>query len=197
MPPSLQLENRVFKNKKIIQLISVSNLHEGKGVDLTLRALACLKKQGIDNWFYTIIGNGDQKHYLEKIIKQFDLSKQVEFMGACTHNIVYEHLLKADVFCLPSYREAFGIAYVEAMAHGLLTIGVKGQGPQAFIEHGKTGLLVEPKNNDDSAQALHLAITQFQNMSDVAIAAKKHVMENFTWNKHAEKLFTIYKEICT
>ena len=197
MPSSQQLEKRVFENKKTIHLISVSNLHEGKGVDLTLRALICLKNQGIDNWFYTIIGDGDQKNYLEGIIAQFDLSNQVRLIGACLHEIVYEHLQKSDVFCLPSYREAFGIAYVEAMAQGLLTIGVKGQGPQAFIEHGKTGLLIEPQNTDDLVQALHLAITQFQNMKEVAYAGQQYVLENFTWETHAEKLFTIYEEICT
>lgn len=195
IPFNLKLVNFVFKSKKTIRLVSVSNLHEGKGVDLTLQALGYLKNKGIKNWSYTIIGDGNQKNYLENIILQFDLSNYVTFLGSCTHEIVYENLKKSDIFCLPSYREAFGIVYVEAMAHGLLTIGVKGQGPQAFIKHGETGFLVESNNLDSLINTLGLVIIQYHDILPIALAGQKYVLENFTWEKHAEKLLSVYKEV--
>lgn len=180
----------------IIRIISVGNLHEGKGIDLTLLALSKLKSNNINNWKYTIIGDGDQKKLCENIVTKFELESQVEFKGACTQSQVYAYLQQSDIFCLPSYREAFGIAYLEAMAHGLLTIGIKGQGPEAFIEHGKTGFLAEPNSVDSLVEILGFAINNFEAMQPIAHSGKQHVLENFTWEKHAEKLLSVYREVC-
>jgi hypothetical protein len=196
LPGKQQISQNIFNKDRTIRLISVSNLHEGKGINLTLHALAQLKNQSNNNWFYTIVGSGDQKKYLENLIDQYDLSGQVAFLGDCTHEKVYANLEKSDIFCLPSYREAFGIAYVEAMAHGLLTIGVNGQGPQAFIEHGKTGFLVEPNDIASLLNVLKTAINNFEEMQNIARAGKEYVLSHFTWKKHAEKLLSIYKEVC-
>lgn len=179
-----------------IRIISVSNLNEGKGVDITLRALANLKNKGLSNWFYTIVGSGDQQCILEAIIKKYNLQNHVEFKGDLPHDGVYLELQKSDVFCLPSYREAFGIAYLEAMVNGLLTIGVKGQGPQAFIEHEKTGLLVEAQSVDSLTNIILYAFKNSEKMQAIAAAGKKHVLENFTWKQHAKKLASIYVELC-
>ena len=176
-----------------IRIISVSNLHEGKGIELTLLALAKLQEQGVTNWSYTIIGSGAQQKLCERIIKQHHLKSKIIFKGDCNHDVVYSCLRNADVFCLPSYREAFGIAYVEAMAHGLLTIGVRGQGPEAFITHEKTGLLVKPKDLPSLIKMLKFSITDYQNTRVIAETGKKHVLTHFSWQKHAKELMSIYQ----
>lgn len=178
------------------RIISVSNLHEGKGIDITLQALANLKSKGVGDWVYTIIGSGDQKSNLLKMVKKYDLQNHVEFKGDLSHDAVYENLQNANIFCLPSYREAFGIAYLEAMVHGLLTIGVKGQGPQAFIEHDRTGLLVEPQSVDSLTNTLLYALENREKMLMIAKSGKQFVLENFTWQQHAEKLNKVYREVC-
>jgi len=190
--PTGSMTKKSFEKNKSIRIISVSNLHEGKGIDLTIQALALLKNQGIENWSYTIIGDGDQKKYLEKLVNQLRLDNQVIFKGNCPHDKVYANLEKSDIFCLPSYREAFGIAYVEAMAHGLLTIGVKGQGAQAFIRDYKTGFLVRPQDINNLKMVLQVIITQCDNMREIASAGKEYVLSHFTWEKHAEKLLSAY-----
>ena len=195
LPSSAIIDPHIIQSP--VQIISVSNLHEGKGIDITLQALANLKNKGHDNWMYTIIGSGDQKAAFLEIIKKYNLHNHVEFKGDLSHDVVYENLQKADIFCLPSYREAFGIAYLEAMVHGLLTIGVSGQGPQAFIEHGKTGLLVEPRNVDSLTNTLLQTLENREKMQDIAEAGKQSVVENFTWSKHADRLIAVYKEVCS
>lgn len=123
---------------EFVEFISVSNLHEGKGLDINLEALAQLTQWGFTRWRYRVVGDGDQRTALEARVRVLGLEQSVEFLGARPHNEVYRLLSAADVFILPSYREAFGIAYLEAMALGLLAIGVRGQGPEAFIRHGET-----------------------------------------------------------
>jgi len=188
--------NQVIKKENgLIRFISVSNLNEGKGVDLTLRALAELKKQGITNWIYKIIGTGDQKKLCEKIITEYRLEDKIVWLGECSHQVVYDHLQNSDIFCLPSYREAFGIAYIEAMAHGLLAIGVKGQGPDAFIKSGETGLLVEPQDVKSLVETIRFAICNLNESEMIGNRGRQHVLNNFTWERHAEKLIALYREI--
>ncbi|OGT45965.1 MAG: hypothetical protein A3E83_02690 [Gammaproteobacteria bacterium RIFCSPHIGHO2_12_FULL_41_20] len=189
-----QIDNNKLCQESL-RLISVSNLHEGKGIDLNLHALSKLKTSGITRWTYRIIGDGYQRKQLEALVDSLNLRDHVSFFGACLHNDVYKHLAESDVFILPSYREAFGIAYVEAMSLGLLTIGVKGQGPEAFIKHEKTGLLVPPHDIETLASTLKLIMQSRDKMREIATAGKNHVLQRFTWQRHAENLTKIYEEL--
>ena len=178
-----------------INIISVSNLHEGKGIDITIQALAQLKKSKIENWTYTIVGDGSERPKLEKLVKRLSLTNQIYFVGLCSHNKVCQYLKSADIFCLPSYREAFGIAYLEAMAYGLLAIGVQGEGPEAFIKHQETGLLVNPRDPVDLLQVLRQIFQQTEIMQKIAQQGRKHVLEQFTWKHHAVNLINVYREL--
>lgn len=187
--------NTTHVDFKILQIISVGNLHEGKGVDITLRALGKLKKSNTTNFFYNIIGSGYQKSFLEKIILEENLTDHVFFTGDLPHDLVYQHLQQAHIFCLPSYREAFGIVYLEAMAHELLTIGVKNQGPSAFIDHGKTGFLVEPQSVDSVFHLLKKIFSSLEAFLPIAKHGSEHVRSHFTWEAHAKQLLCTYQDV--
>lgn len=180
---------------KDLKIISVSNLEEGKGVDITIHALAALKQLKINNWNYTIVGDGSQRRTLEQLVKALDLESHIHFAGLCSHDKVYALLKTADVFCLPSYREAFGIAYLEAMAYGLLAIGVQGEGPDAFIRHFETGLLVKPKDIYHLTEILLKVFQQADVMQAIARQGREYILQAFTWEKHAENIIQIYQEV--
>ncbi len=192
-PTLLSLPQNIWSEP--LRLISVSNLVEGKGIDITIRALAELSRQGIKNWSLTIIGDGNERKKLEELVVTLGLSHHIQFMGACSHDKVYQHLLSSDVFCLPSYREAFGIVYLEAMAHGLLTLAVKGQGAQTFIQHEQTGLLMEPEDVQDLAFLLKRVFTEQTSMQKIAERGREFVLKHFTWKHHAEALVKVYQEV--
>ncbi len=180
---------------KYLRFISVSNLLEGKGVDLNLYALAKLKEMGFSDWIYNIVGDGAERKKLEELVSVLKLNRHVIFLGACDHNEVYEHLSQADIFTLPSYREAFGVAYLEAMSCGLLTIGIEGQGPQEYIEHEKTGLLVPPRDITSLAIYFKSIFESPEKMHKIAEAGKEYVHAHFTWCCHARRLVKIYNEL--
>ncbi len=192
-PDMIDFKKQAWSNH--INIISVSNLQEGKGVDITIRALAKLKQAGIVNWTYTVVGDGADRRTLEQLVNQLSLTPWIHFAGLCSHDTVCQKLKSADVFCLPSYREAFGIAYLEAMAHGLLAIGVYGEGPQAFIKHQETGLLVKPRDPDELMQIFQQIVLQPERMQNIARCGRKHVLERFTWKKHADTLMKVYQDV--
>ena len=186
---------RTILEGDVARLISVSNLHEGKGIDLTVRALAQLREQGVDRWHYTIVGDGYERSGLEKLVTDLALGDQVRFAGAVAHEAVADYLGRADIFVLPSWREAFGIAYLEAMACGLAVIGVKGQGAAEFIRHGENGFLVEPKSVNDLAMQIRDLVDAPEWARQIAEAGRRTASEDFNWEKHASRVASLYREM--
>jgi glycosyltransferase involved in cell wall biosynthesis len=66
--------------------------------------------------------------------------------------------LRASIFCLPTRREAFGIAFIEALAHGLPVIGPSLGAIPDFIEDGKSGYLTPPGDLAALTTALELLL---------------------------------------
>ena len=177
------------------RLVSVSNLHEGKGVDLTLRALAHLAKEGIDDWTYRIIGGGREQASLHELAAKLGLARKVTFVGPVRHADIFDHLAGSEIFVLPSYREAFGIAYLEAMATGLLTIGVTGQGPAQFIRDGENGILVPPRDVDALAAALRDVLRgDRRSWREIAREGQRTVQNSYAWEHHASRLIAVYDQ---
>ena len=177
-----------------LRWISVSNLHEGKGIDLTLQALAKLRQEGLENWTYEIVGGGAEQAHLDAMTDALGLRDKVIFHGKLPHDRAMRLLAKADVFVLPSYREAFGIAYLEAMAMGLLAIAVSGQGPEAFIAHKRTGLARRPNDCEALFVAMKTVLENAPEMRRIAAAGQRLVRTEITWARHAEKLVAVYLE---
>ena len=180
---------------QLLRVISVSNLQEGKGIDLAIKALHHLTISGYNGWTYTIVGDGPELDPLKNIVENLGLTERVFFKGWLHHDQALQLLAEADIFLLPSYREAFGVAYLEAMAMGLLTIGVQGQGPEAFISHGETGYLVPPQDTEAIFRVLRSAIEDWDNALRISAMGREHARNNFTWEKYAEKLKMVYSEV--
>jgi glycosyltransferase involved in cell wall biosynthesis len=82
----------------------------------------------------------------------------VTIRGWCSPADVSSELLRASIFCLPTRREAFGIAFIEALAHGLPVIGPSLGAIPDFIEDGKSGYLTPPGDLAALTTALELLL---------------------------------------
>lgn len=185
---------RAFATGEPIRFIAVANLNEGKGHDVALRALAAVQAAGGREWSFTIAGDGPERAALERLSAQLGLARKVRFLGVVPHDRIFEVLREADVFLLPSYREAFGVAYVEAMASGLLAIGVRGEGPEAFVRHGDTGLLAAPRDAGDLGRLILQLAADRPWAAAMAAAGQADVRAQFTWAAHARALRAVYAE---
>lgn len=172
-----------------LKLVTVGNLQEGKGHDDLLKALSRLDKQDLGYWSLEVLGDGPERARLEKLTHAMGLADKVHFRGFSQKDTVTQTLAKSDIFVLPSYREAFGIVYLEAMAANLLTIGVEGQGPSQFIDDGETGFLVPPRDDATLAELLKRLMNGPREPWR-AVAAKGYTFasEYCTWTTHGWKL---------
>jgi teichuronic acid biosynthesis glycosyltransferase TuaC len=176
------------------RMVSVSNLKKIKGIDLNLKALAQVLKT-YPHLRYTIVGEGPERKNLENLVKDLKLEDKVEFRGQLPNPKALEEMAKGDLFSLPSYEEGFGVVYLEAMALGLPTIGVLGEGIEDVITDGENGLLVRPRDVEHLAQTLLKVLTNPDLAARLGKAGRETVLNNFTWERVAQKITEIYEEL--
>lgn len=182
----------IYGGSRII--LSASYLIARKGLDFNIRAVSQLT-EGHPNIKYLVIGGGSESSYLRRLASNLNLQNCIEFLGELPHNEVMEYMAIADIFSLPSWNEAFGVVYIEAMMHGTPVIACEGEGIADVIEHGKTGLLVKPKDVESLAQAMDYLLSNPEKAQEVGEQARKLVLENYTWEVNARRYIEIYREL--
>jgi glycosyltransferase involved in cell wall biosynthesis len=89
------------------------------------------------------------------------------------------YMASADILCLPSYRESFGVVLLEAAALGVPAVATRIVGITDAIKDGETGILVEPKNADDLAAALTRLISDKSLRENLGRAARQRAETRF------------------
>ncbi|MFH1234327.1 MAG: glycosyltransferase family 4 protein [Candidatus Diapherotrites archaeon] len=82
------------------------------------------------------------------------LGKRVSFAGYVPHKELSKYYSAADVLCVPSVYEAFGLMYAEAQCFGIPCIGSRGTGAEEVIGEGVNGFLAEKRDSEGIENAL-------------------------------------------
>jgi glycosyltransferase involved in cell wall biosynthesis len=190
--PDIQASQRIPRRKPV-RVAAVSNYEESKGFDLLVEAVA---NEGLwEKIELVIVGGGAGFKRVQQRVSELGLEGSVHFTGLLPHSEALAEVMAADVFCLPSWREAFGIMYAEAMALGKFAIGCKGQGPSYFMQHMETGYLLEPGSTGAVAQALRWVMEEPERAKEIAKRGQEYALRSLTWDANATKLLAIYREM--
>ena len=108
---------------------------------------------------------------------------------------MHRHYQDAAIFCLPSRREPFGVAYVEAMHHGLPVIGTRIGAVPELVEDGVVGYVVEPGDVDALAAAIRRATTD-DALRGSLIERGRVRAESFSWDDTADAMVRLYRSLC-
>ncbi len=176
------------------KVISVSNLVRFKGIHENLQAMAFLRERGISQWHYTIVGDGPYRAELEALARKLGLSAHVTFAGKQPYAQAIQSMSASDIFCMPSWMEAFGQVYVEAATCGIPAIGCWENGAELIIRDGETGLLVPPQDVDALANALEFLLTHPNQAQAMGRRAQAHA-DNFTWDHAVQKYLQVFQTI--
>ncbi|UCV17313.1 glycosyltransferase family 4 protein [Ferribacterium limneticum] len=145
-------EHAPLKTHQVIRLLNVGRLYPEKGQDVLLHALAEVEKRGI-LFQLDIIGGGPMLEELQALSRKLGIEKRVHFHGAQPEAFVRNMHAESHVFVLPSRSEGLPVACMEALALGTPTIATRITGIPELIIDGVSGLLVEPENVNDLANA--------------------------------------------
>lgn len=112
------------------------------------------------------------------------------FMGRCDRNQLNDLYNKCDVFAMPSYFEAFGIVFAEALCFGLPCLGRKCFDMPIIIDEGKTGELIENDNVEIAAQKLYDLLVQNHYKQKVK-ENRNYYLKEYSWDKVAERIHNV------
>ena len=126
-------------------IIFIGRMSAEKGVIELVRAFEMLLSSAY-NIDLILVGPFDQDRGGKTTIKPEDILKnhRTHFVGYTDEPERY--LAIADIFCLPSYREGFGSVAIEAAAMNIPTIGTEIIGLIDAVENGKSGWLIQPRD---------------------------------------------------
>ena len=131
---------------------------------------------------------------LKYLVERLGISNYVDFLGYVPYEKIAELMRNASLFCLPSWYEALGCVYLEAMASGIPTIGCYGNGIDEVITDGLDGFLVDNKNVQQIFEKMKM-IFQGKAYENVGVKARKTVEDNYKWIDSAKNLLRLYGEI--
>ncbi|EON75888.1 Glycosyltransferase [Lunatimonas lonarensis] len=134
--------------EKVRKFVFVGTLIKRKHPTAVLQALITSKKR---DFSLKIVGDGQQKKQLIKIIEQYNLEQNVSIIARMDRKDLISILLEAECLTMISKDEAFGLVYLEAMACGCLVVAAKGEGMDGIIEDRVNGFLCEAGNEDELA----------------------------------------------
>lgn len=138
---SLKTDAPVERPSKKFVVTSICRLEPVKGIESLIKAVPLVREK-IKNVRFWIVGNGEQYRALKKLAKDLEVSKLIEFWGERTD--VANFLASTDLFVLPSIREPFSGALIEAAYWKIPAIAANIDGNAEIISPGETGILINP-----------------------------------------------------
>ncbi len=100
---------------------------------------------------------------------------------------------RASLFALPTQREAFGLAFLEAMAFGLPVVGTAIEAIPEIVAHGETGLLVPPRDPAALAEACAALLRDPARARRLGEAGRARLVERFGWDRAAARMLEVLR----
>jgi glycosyltransferase involved in cell wall biosynthesis len=180
----------------IVELLCVATIHEGKGHELLIDALAPLAHLP---WRLRCLGSLSRSpttvRRLTERVQQLGLTRRVALLGEIPHADLGAFYLSADLFVLPTLRESYGMAVAESLAHGLPVISSR-TGAIPDLVGSTAGLLVAPGDG----KALHLALARVLENAALraslragALAARNRLTP---WPQACQRMAQVLGQVC-
>lgn len=169
-----------------------------KGVDILLQAWSAFARHqgscGVHLW---LVGDGPERHSLEKMACELGVQDSVRFLGAVQDMEQLKRLYRgALALVLPSRSEGLGNVLLEAGACGTVCIGSSVGGIPEVIADGETGFLFPPGDVDALARTiahvLEMPETERRQMGE---RARQRIREHFSLERVVEQYIELYQRI--
>ena len=183
---SLSVQSEQMSTGQGPHLLSVGSITRRKGFDVLLASLSLLKDLP---WSLTIAGDPTRDAgatlQLHQDLDRLDLRDRVVLLGAVSSEKLGSLYRAADVFVLASHYEGYGMAFAEALAHGLPVVATTGGAIPETVP-SKAGILVEPGHVGQFADALRRIITDAKLRAALSEGALQAAQNQPDWAQSSE-----------
>ncbi|HUU84242.1 MAG TPA: glycosyltransferase family 4 protein [Phycisphaerae bacterium] len=172
-------------------VLFVGRLAWQKGPDILLAAIPGLLQERPQAKF-VFVGDGEMRGDLERDARQMGLGQATRFLGYRNGSALVNLFKSADVVCVPSRNEPFGIVILESWSAGKPVVATRNGGPAEFVSHGYDGLVVR----DDSPSVgwgLGTTCSDFEHARWMGRNGRSTVQSRFTWNTIAARTERVYQ----
>jgi teichuronic acid biosynthesis glycosyltransferase TuaC len=174
-------------------LVTVGHLVARKRHADVLRALAVLGRRH-PALRYEIVGDGPERVALEGLAARLGVSDRIDMRGQLPPAQAIERARRGTLFVMPATEEAFGVAYIEAMAGGVPAIGCRGEpGPEEIAAAGDGFMLVPPGDIERLTQRIDELLSDPHRLREAGQRARETVAANFTWERCGHQTLAAYE----
>jgi len=175
-----------------ILLITASRIVPEKNIEFLIRAFVIINKSK-KNAKMMIVGDGNTKAKLEKMVKELGLQENVIFTGLLVKEGMIAHYQASDIFVFSSLTETQGLVAVEAMATGLPVVAIKASGIEDTVKNGKDGFLTD--NVEENFAKNVIRLIEDGNLRKKMSEDAKINAQEFRIEPWVDKIVKLYEEI--
>ncbi len=171
-----------------LKLLYVGKINKNKNISLTIEACKLLQTEGYDIDF-TVIGEVEDSQYATPLLVN-DFVNYHSFMDS---NQLIEYYQESDIFIMPSFRESFGLVYVEAMSQGTPVVYTHGQGFDGQFENKVIGVSIKATSILEMIEALKYIESNYSTLSKNCYQN----VEKFSWPNIIQGYLDVINRILT
>ena len=173
-------------------LLYIGRFVHNNGIQDLLTALPSVLDSHPDAEIH-LVGSGPLGEEVQKTIQSSGLSDSVTIYNYVDD--ISEMYDCASVFCRPSYSEGLPLTMLEAMASGVPPVVTAIAGVPEVVTDHETGVLLEPGNPDEVAQAVIELFDDAGLRARLATNAREYITENLTWEQRTQRVSSLYRTI--
>lgn len=184
--PNKAFREKILGARRDSRVLLTVGLERLKGHDMVIRALPRLLKTNSDVT-YLIAGAGPTDD-LDVLARECGVRDHVVFLGLVPEEDLPDLYAASDIFVMPSRQnlavhsvEGFGLVYLEASASGKPVIGGRSGGVPDAVVDGTTGILVDPMDPDNIADAIRTLLNSPELSNELGENGRRRTVSEFRW----------------
>ncbi|MBN2880926.1 glycosyltransferase family 4 protein [Candidatus Woesearchaeota archaeon] len=177
------------------RFLYVGRVSDEKGIDVVFRSLAEIKKKGVSNCTFDIIGDGPELNNLKQLSKDLNIIENVNFLGRIDNNKLEKYYRKCIAVIMPSvWLENNPLVALEAMQYEKPIIASNVGGYPDLVEQNKNGFLFEMGNYKVLAKEMLKLYNNEKLSKKLGEYGLTKLKRDFSKDKHYQKLIKIYSK---
>ncbi len=170
----------------------IGSFHPWHGVYFLVKSLSSLLRSRKDVHLL-LIGKGQERKYVEKLIRDLKLQNSVTFTGFVSHLHIPKHILAMDICTVPNSNDFMSpVKLFEYMAMCKPVVSPRYGPVEEIIEDGKTGLLFRPLSQEQFIDKICVLINNHDLSRKIGKEGYHKVLKEHTWEKNVEKVLEAY-----